>query len=56
LLSLVKYKFRYAILMKISPGIGPGKQVIARMDFRPLISPELKQMDAEIFAWRMHID
>jgi propionate CoA-transferase len=37
-------------LIEIAPGIDLERDVLARMDFMPLISPELKLMDAAIFG------
>ena len=36
-------------LTEIAPGIDLEKDVIAHMEFRPAISPDLKEMDARIF-------
>ncbi|KLU61913.1 acetate CoA-transferase YdiF [Peptococcaceae bacterium CEB3] len=37
------------VLMEIAPGVNLEKDVLANMDFEPLISPELKLMDSRIF-------
>jgi len=37
-------------LIEIAPGIDLERDILAQMDFRPAISPKLKQMDACIFA------
>jgi propionate CoA-transferase len=36
-------------LIEIAPGIDLERDVLAQMHFKPLISPQLKQMDARIF-------
>ena len=36
-------------LIEIAPGIDLEKDVLAHMDFTPVISPDLKTMDAGIF-------
>ena len=36
-------------LIEIAPGIDLEKDILANMDFKPEISPDLKLMDAEIF-------
>ncbi len=36
-------------LIEIAPGIDLEKDVLANMDFQPVISPDLKTMDAGIF-------
>jgi propionate CoA-transferase len=36
-------------LVEIAPGVDLNKDVLAQMDFRPQISPELKTMDPDIF-------
>jgi propionate CoA-transferase len=36
-------------LVEIAPGVDLDRDVLAKMDFMPLISPELKLMDAAIF-------
>ena len=36
-------------LTEIAPGIDLEKDILANMDFKPEISPDLKLMDAEIF-------
>lgn len=38
------------ILEEIAPGIDLKTQVLAHMDFEPIISPDLKTMDARIFC------
>jgi propionate CoA-transferase len=37
------------ILIEIAPGLDPEKDVLAVMEFRPGISPNLKEMPREIF-------
>ena len=37
------------LLTEYAPGIDVERDIIAQMDFRPLISPNLKEMDARIF-------
>ncbi|MDU4962055.1 MAG: acyl CoA:acetate/3-ketoacid CoA transferase [Sporomusaceae bacterium] len=37
------------LLTEIAPGIDLEKDILAQMDFKPIISPELKTMDARIF-------
>jgi propionate CoA-transferase len=37
-------------LIEIAPGIDLERDVLARMDFRPAISPDLRLMDAALFA------
>jgi propionate CoA-transferase len=37
-------------LIEIAPGIDLERDILQRMDFRPVISPELKEMDARIFC------
>lgn len=37
-------------LIEIAPGIDLQRDILARMDFQPLVSPGLKTMDARIFA------
>jgi acetate CoA-transferase len=37
------------MLVEIAPGIDLKKNIIEQMDFKPLISSELKFMDEEIF-------
>lgn len=37
------------MLIEVAPGADVEKDIIANMEFRPLISPELKQMDPRIF-------
>jgi propionate CoA-transferase len=36
-------------LIEIAPGIDLQRQILARMDFAPAISPELRLMDAALF-------
>jgi propionate CoA-transferase len=38
------------VLTEIAPGIDLDKDILAHLDFSPVISPELKQMDARIFS------
>jgi propionate CoA-transferase len=37
-------------LIEVAPGLDVEKDVIAAMEFRPKISPELKEMPRELFA------
>ena len=37
------------MLIEIAPGIDLEKDILAHMDFEPIISPELKKMDPAIF-------
>lgn len=37
------------MLTEYAPGVDVEKDIIGKMEFRPLISPELKEMDAAIF-------
>ena len=37
------------MLIEIAPGVDLEKDVLALMDFKPIISPNLKLMDARIF-------
>jgi propionate CoA-transferase len=37
-------------LIEIAPGVDLERDILARMSFRPLVSPQLKLMDARIFA------
>lgn len=39
-------------LMEVAPGIDLERDVLGRMEFRPEISPQVKQMDARIFDER----
>ncbi|MHC1724592.1 MAG: acyl CoA:acetate/3-ketoacid CoA transferase [Syntrophobacteraceae bacterium] len=39
-------------LVEIAPGVDLEKDIFAQMDFKPLVAPELKQMDARIFNTR----
>lgn len=36
-------------LIEIAPGIDLEEHILGKMDFRPLISPKLREMDADIF-------
>ena len=36
-------------LTEIAPGVDLEKDILAKMEFKPIISPDLKQMDARIF-------
>jgi len=38
------------LLTEIAPGIELDRDILGQMGFRPLISPELKRMDARIFT------
>jgi propionate CoA-transferase len=37
-------------LTEIAPGIDLGKDILANMEFKPIISPDLKNMDSRIFV------
>jgi propionate CoA-transferase len=37
------------VLMEIAPGIDLEKQILALMDFKPIVSPNLRVMDQSIF-------
>ena len=37
------------MLTEIAPGIDLEKDILANMDFKPVISPDLKEMDAALF-------
>ena len=37
------------VLVEIAPGADLERDVLAHMDFRPRISPDLKRMDARLF-------
>lgn len=37
------------ILEEIAPGIDLEKHILGRMDFKPIISPKLKEMDKRLF-------
>jgi propionate CoA-transferase len=37
-------------LVEIAPGMDVERDILARMDFRPAVSPQLKTMDARIFC------
>ncbi|MGI6720970.1 MAG: acyl CoA:acetate/3-ketoacid CoA transferase [Anaerovoracaceae bacterium] len=37
------------MLIEIAPGIDLEKDILAQMEFKPLISPDLKEMDARLF-------
>jgi Acyl CoA:acetate/3-ketoacid CoA transferase len=36
-------------LIEIAPGVDLEKDVLEKMEFRPIISPNLKPMDARLF-------
>jgi propionate CoA-transferase len=36
-------------LIEIAPGVDLKKDILAQMEFQPIISPNLKTMDARIF-------
>ena len=38
------------VLTEIAPGVDPKKDILDRMDFSPLVSPELKTMDERYFT------
>jgi propionate CoA-transferase len=37
------------LITEIAPGIDLESQVLAQMDFKPIVSPKLRQMDPRIF-------
>ena len=37
-------------LTEIAPGVDLEKDVLGKMEFRPRISPQLKEMDLRLFA------
>ncbi len=37
------------LLIEIAPGIDLEKDILSHMDFEPMISPNLKEMDAKLF-------
>ena len=37
-------------LIEIAPGINLEKDILANMEFKPIISPNLKEMDPRIFS------
>ena len=47
--AVFKLKKEGVELIEIAPGIDLQSQVLDQMDFLPLISPELKQMDERLF-------
>lgn len=38
------------MLIEIAPGVDLEKDILAQMDFKPLLSPSLKEMDEDIFS------
>ncbi|MGE6613521.1 acyl CoA:acetate/3-ketoacid CoA transferase [Peribacillus sp. NPDC076916] len=38
------------MLIEIAPGVDINRDILAQMDFEPIISSELKEMDSEIFS------
>jgi propionate CoA-transferase len=37
------------MLTEIAPGIDPEKDIFPNMEFKPIVSPDLKRMPADIF-------
>jgi len=37
-------------LLEIAPGVDLARDILGQMEFKPLISPQLKVMDSRIFA------
>jgi propionate CoA-transferase len=37
------------VLTEIAPGVDLEKDILSQMDFKPVVSPNLKTMPAEIF-------
>jgi propionate CoA-transferase len=40
-------------LIEIAPGVDLERDILSMMDFKPIISPQLKEMPSEIFASRL---
>jgi propionate CoA-transferase len=38
------------MLIEVAPGVDMEKDILAKMGFKPIISPDLKQMDPRVFA------
>ncbi len=50
--ALFKLTDKGLLLIEIAPGIDLEKDILSHMDFEPMISPNLKEMDAKLFLPR----